>query len=516
MKPSTEFYARRLHTDNTHINMAIDKVTTQNWLIIGENEQLEFKRSTNSLPSSLWETYSAFANTNGGVIVLGLTENIAGANLVSGVSNPEKLIKELWNTINNTQKVNVNILNNKHISTLFVDNKQLICIEVPYANRQERPIFINKNIMTGAFRRNADGDYWCSSDEVKAMIRDQSDSSADTVTYPDINADALLSETLRRYRIRFKNLKSEHIWNNLDDDDFLLKIGATRRHDNQIVPTLAGIVLFADDSVITTILPDYFLDFRETKLNENDRWVDRIYSSSGNWTGNVFDFYFSVIDKVTLDTKLPFKLEATSRIDSTPVHEALREAVANAVIHADYHGKQGIVIEKSFQFLQVSNPGSFRIPLTVVTDGGISDPRNATIFKIRSLVGIGERAGSGLYSIQHEWNKHQWPSPTITQSFNPERVRLILTWLTDFEGSEKTAESSEKTNGSSEKTADKILHLLKQNSKLTSLELSIGIGVSSRAIEKQIKQLKLSGLIRRIGPDKGGCWEIINNEIIKR
>jgi predicted HTH transcriptional regulator len=214
--------------------------------------------------------------------------------------------------------------------------------------------------------------------------------------------------------------------------------------------------------------------------------------------------------------KTAFKLEGTIRVDYTPVHTALREAIANAVIHADYHGKRGIVIEKSVYSLRIANPGSFRIPLPVATDGGISDPRNTTIFKILSLVGIGERAGSGLNTIQHEWEKHRWPSPTVYQSFNPERTTLVLSWTIDnnssektSESSEKTSESSEKTSKSSEKTSERILQLIMVNNKVSSAELSVAIGISSRAVEKQLKALKDKGVLKRRGPAKGGSWEIV-------
>ena len=468
----------------------------------GENDKVEFKKSKNSLPDSVWETYSAFANTDGGIIILGIAEKKPNSYSISGVANPDKIVKEFWNQINNPQKVNINILFNRNVSVHFINNKNIIAINILRAGRQEKPIYINNNIMTGAFRRNADGDYHCPTSEIKAMLRDQTEISADSTIYNSLPFTKLITETFRRYRIRFKNLKPNHIWNSLEDDELLLKIGAVKRADNKLQPTLAGIVMFCNEQIITSILPDYFLDYREKTIESEVRWTDRLQSNSGNWSGNVFDFYFNIIDKILLTTKIPFQLQSISRIDETPFHEAIREAVANTLIHADYHGQRGIVIEKLPNAIRFCNPGNFRIPITTAAEGGISDPRNSTIFKIFSLVGIGERAGSGIYSIHHVWETNKFPKPVLSEKFNPERILFYLQWNIKNKSSGKTFESSGKTS-------DKIIVLIEKNSSITIPEMSQILKISTRAVEKQLNNLKKSNQIKRIGSAKTGHWESI-------
>ena len=78
--------------------------------------------------------------------------------------------------------------------------------------------------------------------------------------------------------------------------------------------------------------------------------------------------------------------------------------------------------------------------------------------------------------------------------------------------SEKTAESSEKTAESSEKNSKKILNLLKQDSMMTTAVLSGILGIFERAVSKQLKNLQVHGLLRRIGPDKGGHWEVLEEK----
>lgn len=104
--------------------------------------------------------------------------------------------------------------------------------------------------------------------------------------------------------------------------------------------------MFGNEWEITKEVPEYFLDYREKNNGENNvRWNDRVTSQDGTWSGNIFDFYFKIINKLTEDINIPFKLKGIVREDDTSVHEAFREALANSLIHADYYGKQGIVIE---------------------------------------------------------------------------------------------------------------------------------------------------------------------------
>ena len=81
----------------------------------GEDKDWEFKSSKGGLPGSLWDTYSAMANTDGGVIVLGVKENEGGDFEVQGLDDPAKMEKDFWTTINNRGKVNANLLANSDV-----------------------------------------------------------------------------------------------------------------------------------------------------------------------------------------------------------------------------------------------------------------------------------------------------------------------------------------------------------------------------------------------------------------
>ena len=141
---------------------------------------------------------------------------------------------------------------------------------------------------------------------------------------------------------------------------------------------------------------------------------------------HICDFYFRVYNRIAQDIKVPFKLNGADRIDDTPLHKALREALANALIHADYYDRRGLVIQKWPDKIRIANPGAFRINVQEALVGGVSDPRNESLIKMFNLINVGERAGSGLPSIRSVWQKQGWQVPEIVEAFNPDRTTLTL------------------------------------------------------------------------------------------
>lgn len=93
---------------------------------------------------------------------------------------------------------------------------------------------------------------------------------------------------------------------------------------------------------------------------------------------------------------MPFKMVGGECVDDTPVHKAIREALANCLINADYHGVRGVVIRKEEEKIIFANPGYVRTGKKQMRLGGESAPRNKSLMKMFNLINIGERAGSGV------------------------------------------------------------------------------------------------------------------------
>ena len=126
--------------------------------------------------------------------------------------------------------------------------------------------------------------------------------------------------------------------------------------------------------------------------------------------------------------KVPYKMSGGERIDDTPVHKALREALANCLINADYHGLRGVVIRKEPDKLVLANPGYIRTGKKQMCLGGESDPRNKALMKMFNLINIGERAGSGVPNIFNVWADEGWEEPVIEERFDPDRTVLSLSF----------------------------------------------------------------------------------------
>lgn len=468
-----------------------------------ENNRLEAKKAQGGLPHSIWETYSAFANTFGGYILLGVVENADKSFSSVPLPSPEKLVVDFWNSVNNHSVVNVNILSDQNVQIVESGGNQIVVIEVPRADRHDKPVYMGVDPFAGTYRRNGEGDYRCTRDEVRAMMRDQADISQDARVMDTMTIDCLDMDTIRRYRQRMDNLRPGHVWSELAVEDFLHRIGAMARDtDGKLRPTAAGLLMFGHEYEIVREFPHYFLDYQEHDRSaaEDERWTDRIVSSSGDWSGNICDFYFRVYNRIAQDIKVPFKLEGADRIDDTPLHKALREALANALIHADYYDRRGLVIQKWPDKICFANPGAFRINVQDALVGGISDPRNGLLIKMFNLINVGERAGSGLPSIRTVWQKQGWQEPEIVESFNPDRTTLVLPLaankVAEKNGDKKVAaKSGGKSSSIAEQRKNDILQYLTDTPEASSAQIADAIGLQVSRTKMYLTELIADGVV---------------------
>ncbi len=464
-----------------------------------ENNCLEVKKAKSGLPNSLWDTYSAMANCYGGMILLGVVEKEEGSFVTTGLKDVEKLQKDFWNTANNSQKVSINLFTDDDLESYEVNGDIILAIRVPRANREDKPVYINDDMFRGTFRRNGEGDYHCTKAEVKAMLRDQTEETSDMKILEDMEISDLNMETVHAYRNRHTAYRSEHVWEGLTDEEYLERIGAAKRlkADRRLHPTAAGLLMFGEEYRILYEYPEYFLDYREM-LDPSIRWTDRLQSSSGDWTGNLFDFFFRVYSKLVRDLKIPFKLEGITRIDDTPVHKALREALANCLVNTDFFMPRGVVIRKDTDKIIIENPGYIRPGKDQMLKGGISDPRNKALMKMFNLIGIGERAGSGVPDIFAIWDSQGWVVPEVEEQYNPDRTVLTLSF--EKKQAEKTSrknkqkKQAEKTsrNGKAAKTAEnkqQIVEFLKKEGSCKATEIAEHIGLSSARVRVLLSEL---------------------------
>ena len=106
-----------------------------------ENAAVEFKRARGGVPADFWPSYSAFANTDGGTVILGVREK-DGKREVEGLPDVEKTVADIWNAVNNAEKISANVLFNESIYPVDVDGKAVVVVEVPCAERTVRSVYV--------------------------------------------------------------------------------------------------------------------------------------------------------------------------------------------------------------------------------------------------------------------------------------------------------------------------------------------------------------------------------------
>lgn len=235
---------------------------------------------------------------------------------------------------------------------------------------------------------------------------------------------------------------------------------------------------------------------------------------------------------MTVDLPRPFKLEGITRIDETPVAEAIREALLNTLVNADYYGTRGLVIIKSQEGYSFANPGCLRISQKEALSGGVSDPRNAAIFSMFSLVDLGERAGTGIPSIYYAWEEAFDLKPTLVDKHNPDRTEMFVPRITatitdksavkDVLPSVKHNESAENYRSPSvnensrtakrptkEDRKNQIVELLSKHKELEPTIIGQELGINATTLRHYIPELVAEGKIGFTGTFRNRTYHII-------
>ena len=422
----------------------MDEIEICALLRYGEDIHLECKKAEPTLPGSIWESYSSFANTEGGIILIGVEEHLREPDpdkrfTFVSVRNPEQRIKDVWNTVN-SDKVSANILVDADVGTCSVHGATILWIHVPQADYRLRPVYINGNPLKGSFKRNHEGDYHCTEEEVKSMLRDASDTGNDGgllvgSTMADIDRNAL-----RSYRIEFEHRNPAHIWNGADDLTFLKNMGAyaTDRSTGKEWLTCAGLLMFGQGIAVRERFDNIRLDYiDESNLTPGSRWSDRL-TYDGTWENNLYNFLRQVSPRLVSGLKRPFRLDGMVRVDDTPIHRAIREAVVNMLIHSDYLITGILKIVKRDNGFTFSNPGNLKLPVQDIYEGGHSVARNPRLQTMFRMIGYGDNIGSGFPTILSAWGEENWRKPDLRQNEELHQVELHL-WMISLMPPECTA-----------------------------------------------------------------------------
>ncbi|UZA38168.1 RNA-binding domain-containing protein [Moraxella bovis] len=505
---------------NNHylINDIINSIDSNHLDILQESIEIECKLATGKdgrggLPSAFWESYSAFANTNGGVVVLGVKEK-NGQFEVQGIVDVAKVKKELFDNLNNKKKVSTNLLSDSDIHEWQIDDKTVMLVAVPRAKRTQQPIHLTENPYGNTFIRQHEGDYRLDDDKVNLLIAEKQLENRDDEVLEHYTLDDLDLTSVQDYRQIYTNLNPNSPFNSYDTQKFLQQIGAYGVNRSKKIGgiTKAGLLMFGQLSAIQDIFPNYFVDYRE-HLNDNPRWSHRL-ALDGNWSGNLFDFYRHVAYRLPQGLDVPFALKDGIRQDETPVHDALREALVNCLIHANYADRMPILVEKYEHEFCFSNPGTMRISAQYALEHtGSSDCRNRKLQQMFRLIKICEQAGTGIQTIHDSWVEQHWQKPTFEERREPNHQTLVKLKIASlypqniindlmiqFGQAFDTLSQDERV----------VLATIKMETTSTNTRLQKLLGIHPTDITKLLRQLIQKNMLQKSGKGTGTVYMLAN------
>ena len=467
-----------------------------------------------AIPHAFWDTYSAMANTRGGQVVLGLKERADGSFELHGLADAERAERELWNQLQNRQKVSANLLSESDVEHREIDGHRILVIHVPRARRQQRPVYLSGQ-WDHAYIRVGDGDRRMDRTRVRRMLADAEFDTRDDRVLPQYGVSDLDADSVKAFRNRFASNDPTHPWPTLDTQALLERIGAWR-HDRETGAaglTAAGLLFFGQDARIREVFPNYFVDYQERPvLDDVTYWSDR-FVPDGKWSGNLFDFFLRAFPKLVRELKVPFAIgESLFRREDTAVHRAVREALVNTLIHADYEGRTSVLAVKAPEGFLFRNPGTLRVPEAEIRRGGTTDCRNRSLQRMFMLIGAGEQAGSGFGRILSAWREQHWRVPLIDEDLELETTTLRLSMASFLP--QEVFQSLRQRFGARFTGLDEhgrlAMALADAEGRVTNRALQTVTGAHPRDLTYLLQRLVADELLVRHG-DRQGAWYTIAN-----
>lgn len=402
-----------------------------NLKLLKEGLHIEMKEAKKGVPQSVYETVSAFANTDGGDIYLGVKENKTGPNEIIGIRSYAEYKKDLLNTINNPQKISSPILSDSSFEEIkTAEGETVMVIHVDEEDRRRKPIYLNGNL-ANSYKRADDGDHLFLPEDLKACLNDNSTEAFDSL--PNSRGYGLESvdrETLKDYRKLLNANAGDNIYKDMGDEEFLRATASLLNNDKgQAVLTNAAVILFTTGPLIATIFPFYNLDYTKN-LSTRDKWDDRIASDDTTWSGNLFDFYLKVSSALAADLPSAYVFGDGRNMGPSLMQNAINEALCNAFSNHSFFLNGPLKVYRYPNSLTIENNGKSLLPLTQVYSGGISRPRNPGIIAAFRRIGVADRAGTGVPKMIQALLANHLPRPLFTESSYPiDKTSLLISFI---------------------------------------------------------------------------------------
>ncbi|MBD5238930.1 MAG: winged helix-turn-helix transcriptional regulator [Bacteroidales bacterium] len=459
----------------------------------------EVKEAKNDLPKNIWETVSAFSNTNGGWIVLGIKERKGerGTSFdIQGIDRPEKIEQDFINVIRSNGKFNQRL--SVQSERFEIDGKTIMAFYVPMS--ETKPIYITNPVNT--FIRVGSGDQRATDFEVRAMQRDQafgkkSNEVVFETSFADINQKSF--QSFREYLRGFNPMLQ---YNALSDKEFAIKTGIVV---NGLL-TIGGLLMFGNLEVILRFNPDFMIDYMEipgtTIQDASRRYTFRIQEQE-----NIWEYYNVILQRLRNHVDNPYspRPDGIAPEDNSQIY-CIREALVNMLAHADYFSEIHSTVRVFDDHIQFQNAGRFPVDLEMVGRTLVSQPRNPNLLRFFKLARISENGGYGIDKILN-WRNLTGCEVDIQSDITKSEVTFNLPRRGLNRQLPPAVNQGELQDAAQEReAAETILRLIKENDKISISELTDAIGLSKSSINRIISKLKDDGKLTRIGTARNGVW----------
>lgn len=462
--------------------------------------EYELKSAAGGFPKSMPDSISSFANTNGGVIVFGIKESggfhVTDIDVKTVQSRAAQAAREL---VEPPQSVGILVLE--------LEGKPVVVVNVPEAAEREKPCYVKRlGQRLGSYIRTGDGDHKMSSYEIDRFIENQHRCARnDSRVIPDAAVGDFNRELLEGWlaRVRMTTLGRGA---SMTDEELLANrrvISADR--DGVLRPTIAGMLALGDCpqkylprmNIVFTVYPS---TAKGELGSVGERFVDSV-----DIDGPIPMMVVEAVRAVSRNMKHGAVVEGVLR-DDVPDYPlpALREAIANALMHRDYSpDAQGtpVMIDMYPDRLEISNPGGLFGALTVDKLGqrGATASRNQFLARILEDVPytdfdgrsgrVVENRGSGFPTISRELAEALLPDPVLKSSLDEFCIRLRHRRMTVQEGSEYSKENVRAA----------VVKYLTERESASTAELARASGMSAKTIRGYLSRLMQDGLVEAIG-----------------
>ena len=463
-----------------------------------EWDDFEVKEASGGLPKSVWETVSAFSNTSGGWIILGVKEKRdenGSTYIVTGVPNVEKMEQEIISTLRSRTKFN-SLISGK--AKLYdIDGKKVLAFEIPLS--PHRPIALKSN--GDVYIRTGSGDALASDLEIDAIIRDSAFGSKSEMEVLNSGFDDINRESIASYRSYLRDYNRALSYPDLDDKEFCSKLNIVLASGKL---SYGSLLMFGKRDSVLKAVPNFWIDYieipGESYGNAHQRYNYRMPEQDNIWESFqlIMRRLRNFVDAPYIEGPDIFGTEDNSQLF------CLREGVVNFCAHTDYFAAAHPTIRVFSDRISMQNPGRFILDADEFRSRILSMPRNPSIIKFFRYPKLAENAGYGIEKILH-WERLTG-KPVI---FHSDLLVSTVEYPISRQLGENNGENSGENNGKLGENI--ILEAIRKDVFISQPKLAELTGFSQRKVNRIIAALRDAGKIRRIGKTKGGHWEIIDS-----